>query len=264
MDNGAKIRISRETGEIEISGSEQFVNEHMSLVRNILSISPEAAPTKVKAAPSKPAAPAKPAKAAAAPAKPAKPAVAAPVATPTEEAPAAPKRGRGRPKKAAAAAAPVVAKPKGKPGRKPGRPPAAAKAVKAVEAPAKPKGKRGRPKKVAAAAPVAAAPAATSSSSKSPKIPNSFSAYMKSFKHKMKKGDWILAAGYYFLTSTGSESFSTFNTSKLLKPQGVDLANPSQYMKNNISSGRIVSIGKRSYQVTAEGEQYLNMLMNKK
>ncbi|MGB0429230.1 MAG: hypothetical protein ACPGLV_02065, partial [Bacteroidia bacterium] len=120
-------------------------------------------------------------------------------------------------------------------------------------------------KKVVKKTPVAKkAPVAKAKPAKEPKIASSFSAYMKSFKRKMKKGDWILAAGYYFLTSTNSETFSTFNTSKLLKTQGVELANPSQYMKNNVSSGRVEIVGKRAYMVTEEGKNYLSLLMTKK
>ncbi|MGB0430555.1 MAG: hypothetical protein ACPGLV_08785 [Bacteroidia bacterium] len=39
MDNGARIRINRETGEIEISGSEQFVKDQLGLVQSVLNIS---------------------------------------------------------------------------------------------------------------------------------------------------------------------------------------------------------------------------------
>lgn len=179
MDNGARIKINRETGEIEISGSEAFVKEQVPLLERVLNISRSAAPK-------------------------------------TTEAPAPP--------------APVEAKK--------------------VE-------RRGRPKKIAPAE-------GTYKNVRPPKIANSFSSYMKSFKRKMKKGDWILAAGYYFQTSTGSDTFSTFNTSKLLKAQGVELANPSQYMKNNISSGRVEQSGKRSYKVTDQGINHLNILMTPK
>jgi len=251
MENGASIRINRETGEIQISGSEKFVNDHIGLVQSVLNISTPAA-----AAPA-----AQPAKVEAAPAAPAAPAPAPVVKAAAKTAPAAteaPKKGRGRPKKVvtetvAAAPAPV-------------KEVAEVKAAPAAAAPAK---RRGRPAKVATATTVEATPAAETSaaeavSSKAPKIPSSFSAYMKSFKRKMKKGDWVLAAGYYFITSTNSDSFSTFNTSKLLKSQGIDLANPSQYMKNNISSGRIEPIGKRNYKVTLEGQKHLNLLATKK
>ena len=172
MDNGACIKINRDTGEIEISGSEAFVKEQVPLLERVLNIS------QVAATPSTPV------------------------------------------------------------------------AEKRVE-------RRGRPRKIAPAE-------GTYKSVKPPKITNSFSSYMRSFKRKMKKGDWILAAGYYFQTSTGSDTFSTFNTSKLLKAQGVELANPSQYMKNNISSGRVKSAGKRAYKVTEQGINHLNILMTPK
>lgn len=181
MDNGARIKINRDTGEIEISGSEAFVKEQVPLLERVLNLSTVA--------------------------------VAAPVVE-TTPAPAAPVE------------------------------------EKRVE-------RRGRPRKIA---PVEG----TYKSVKPPKIANSFSSYMKSFKRKMKKGDWILAAGYYFQTSTGSDVFSTFNTSKLLKAQGIELANPSQYMKNNISSGRVKSAGKRAYTVTEQGINHLNILMTPK
>ncbi len=208
MNDGARIRINRETGEIEISGSEQFVKEHMNLVHSVLNMSAAEAPAPVAVQETvvETAAPA------------------APVAEEAAQEPAvAPvKRGRGRPKKAAAP-------------------------VAAVEADAPAPVKEAKPK-----------------AAKAPKIPSSFSAYMKSFKRKMKKGDWILASGYYFQESTNSDTFSTFNTSKLLKSQGVDLANPSQYMKNNVSSGRIEIVGNRAYKVTEEGKKHLNQLMTKK
>lgn len=221
MDNGARIRINRETGEIEISGSEQFVKEHIGIVKNVLNITEEA--------PKKASAPAK------AEAKKVTPAPAKAEAKKEEPAAAPVKRGRGRPRKnplATATAVPRTIKPSAK------KAAAAKKAITKKVAPTKP--------------------------ANEPKVASSFSAYMKSFKRKMKKGDWILAAGYYFLTSTNSETFSTFNTSKLLKSQGVELANPSQYMKNNVSSGRIEATGKRAYKVTDTGKNYLAMLMTKK
>lgn len=246
MDNGARIRINRETGEIEISGSEQFVKEHIGLVQNVLNITEEApAPAKAAPAPAKPApaakkAPAKPA-ARKAPAKKAAPAPAKTEAKKEEPAAAPVKRGRGRPRKNPVAAAPAAAA--------------------AVPRTVKPSAKRAKKAPVKKTAASKAAPA---KAAKEPKVASSFSAYMKSFKRKMKKGDWILAAGYYFLTSTNSDTFSTFNTSKLLKSQGIELANPSQYMKNNVSSGRIDATGKRAYKVTETGKNYLAMLMTKK
>lgn len=219
MDNGARIRINRETGEIEISGSEQFVKDHMNLVQDVLGAAPKKASAPVstpKTAAPAPAPAAAPKAEVAAPAAPAKePAAEAP-------APAAPKRGRGRPRKNPVAAT------------------------------------------AAASTASAEAPKASTRTTTAAKTPNTFSGYMKTFKRKMKKGDWVLAAGHYFITSTNSDSFSTFNTSKLLKSQGVELANPSQYMKNNISSGRIEAVGKRNYRVTEEGRKHLNFLASKK
>jgi hypothetical protein len=236
MDNGARIRINRETGEIEISGSEQFVKEHIGLVQNVLNITEEAPATPAPVAKPAPTAKAAPKKEAAKPAP-------APAKVEAKEEPAAApvKRGRGRPRKNPVAVAPAAAA--------------------AVPRTVKPSAKRAKNAPVKKAATSKAAPANTA---KEPKVASSFSAYMKSFKRKMKKGDWILAAGYYFLTSTNSETFSTFNTSKLLKSQGIDLANPSQYMKNNVSSGRIEAVGKRAYKVTETGKNYLNLLMTKK
>jgi len=211
MDIGAKIKINKDSGEIEISGSEGFVDRHVSLIESLFNLS-----ANTQASPAVAAAPASaaPTVAAVAPAP-----VAAPAAVATTEAPAIPvKRGRGRPRKnpLAAPAAP------------------AATGVKASV---------GRPK--------------------APKMANSFSGFLKSFTTKMKKGDLILAAGYYFQQSTKSDTFSTFNASKLLKAQGVQLANPSQYMKNNMSSKRVRMIDKRTYQVTPGGVAHLNMLMAK-
>ncbi|MFY0673890.1 MAG: hypothetical protein JXQ87_10815 [Bacteroidia bacterium] len=247
MDNGARIRINRETGEVEISGSEQFVKEHIGLVQNVLNITEEApAPAKPapKAAPAKKA-PAKPVAKKAAPVKKAAAPAPAKAVAKEEPTPAPVKRGRGRPRKNPVAA-PAAAKPA------------------ATKAPAKKAPVKKAPVKKAAAKKVVAKKAAPAKAAKEPKVASSFSAYMKSFKRKMKKGDWILAAGYYFLTSTNSDTFSTFNTSKLLKSQGVELANPSQYMKNNVSSGRIEAVGKRAYKVTDTGKNYLNLLMTKK
>ena len=232
MDIGAKIKINKDSGEIEISGSEGFVDRHVSLIESLfhLSTTAQAAPVAVAtpaatvAAPLTTPVPAAPAPVPAAPAPVAAPAPTAPVAVAaTTEAPVAPvKRGRGRPRKNPLAASAPVTK--------------------------------------AAPAPVAAASVGRP---KAPKMANSFSGFLKSFTTKMKKGDLILAAGYYFQQSTKSDSFSTFNASKLLKAQGVQLANPSQYMKNNMSSKRVRMIDKRTYQVTPGGVAHLNMLMAK-
>lgn len=209
MDIGAKIKINKESGEIEISGSEGFVDRHVSLIGSLFNLSETtSAPTPAAAAPAPAAVEATPAAVAPAPA-----AVEA-----TTQAPEAPvKRGRGRPRKNPEA---VSSSP--------------ASLVKASV---------GRPR--------------------APKMANSFSGFLKSFTTKMKKGDLILAAGYYFQQSTKSDTFSTFNASKLLKAQGVQLANPSQYMKNNMSSKRVKMLDKRTYQVTPGGIAHLNMLMAK-
>lgn len=209
MDIGAKIKINKDSGEIEISGSEGFVDRHVSLIESLFNLSANAGAS--------PAAVATPTAVAVAPTPVAAPAPAA-AAAPTETPVAPVKRGRGRPRKnpLATPAAP------------------AATGVKASV---------GRPK--------------------APKMANSFSGFLKSFTTKMKKGDLILAAGYYFQQSTKSDTFSTFNASKLLKAQGVQLANPSQYMKNNMSSKRVRMLDKRTYQVTPGGVAHLNMLMAK-
>jgi len=192
MDNGAKIKINKDTGEIEISGSESFVDRHVSLIDSLFNITGSTtAPAETTTAP-------------------------APVVEQaTVDAPAQPvKRGRGRPRKYP---------------------------IDTTAQPTAPK--VGRPR--------------------APKMASSFSGFLKSFNTKMKKGDLILAAGYYFQQSTKSDNFTTFNASKLLKAQGIELANPSQYMKNNISSKRIRMVDRRTYQVTPGGIAHLNMLMSK-
>lgn len=293
MENGARIRINRQSGEIEISGSEKFVSDHISLVRSVLGLdmaveTPVEAPVKTR---ERKAAPVE------AP-KPVEVAVEAPVeveppSSVSSEEPTRTKRKytksgdktHGRPPKKAAEKAPAEegAEPKkrGRPRKVQVEAETAPVEEVYVETPLDPDDSTEPIDRDAAFKPVETVAQAVDPSElevkdsvrvKPPRrkvasgeasVPNSFSAFMNSFRRKLKKGDYILAAGYYFTTSTNSETFSTFNTSKLLKAQGIGLANPSQYMKNNALSGRVEPIDKRNYKVTEEGVKHLSKLMGK-
>ncbi|MBI3143395.1 MAG: hypothetical protein HYZ16_11270 [Bacteroidetes bacterium] len=286
MENGARIRINRENGEIEISGSEKFVSDHISLVRSVLGLDVATeAPAKAREKKSVPTELPKPKEEAVATP------VDFPAAPPTAEEPVRTKRKytksadkkAGRPSKKSAVT--TEAEPGAEP-KKRGRPKkvqveVAEEVEEYVERPLDPDDSTEPLDRDAAFKPVETVaqsvdpselekkdnvrvkPPRRKASSTETSVPNSFGAFMNSFRRKLKKGDYILAAGYYFTTSTNSETFSTFNTSKLLKAQGIGLANPSQYMKNNTMSGRVEQIDKRNYKVTDEGVKHLSKLMGK-
>lgn len=174
MSENARIRVNKISGEIEISGSETFVKENISVLHSLLGVAQTEAPATTVA-----------------------------------------NKGIEKDEKTT----------KG-----------------AKRGPKKGSKRAGRPKKI--------------------NTDMTFEAYLNQYPEKVRKGDLILAAGYYHQSKDPDQQFTTFNTSKLLKKLEIKLANPSQYVKNNINSKRLKALDKRSYRVTPIGVRRLSHLIS--
>lgn len=226
MSNQAKIRINLDTKEMEIEGSESFINSHTSQIQQFLeSQSGVKAPAQRKGKP-------------------------------------------GRPPKEETTDQPQEATPESTTKKK----------TKSKSTTTGTKtGKRGRPAKKKTAA---SASTTVSSASKKEQLakeldhiteediqqirnelPERFGDFFLKLPKDTKDVDKVVAGGFFVQNQGENNTFSTRETTRLLKTVGVKLSNPSQCVKYNVKTGRIKNIRRNRYRLTSEGEKYITYLL---
>jgi len=93
-------------------------------------------------------------------------------------------------------------------------------------------------------------------------IPETFGEYLHLLSNNAKDIDKVLLAGHFAQASSESGSFSTSDTTQLLIDQGIKLTNPSQTIKNNLDTKRIIKLSKGKFKVSKDGADYLQQLLS--
>lgn len=234
MENQAKIRINLNTKEMEIEGSEEFINSHSSEIRKFL----ESQSSSGSAGSSR-RGPGRPPK--------------AETKTETEEESTTTtetkQRGPGRPRKKAAASTEETTQAQPKKSRR-GRP----SKKKAAEEDTTGSKKENLEQEVAKI---------TDEEIQKVKneLPERFGDFFLKLPKDTKDVDKVVAGGFFVQNQGENNTFSTRETTRLLKTVGVKLSNPSQCVKYNVKTGRIKNIRRNRYRLTDEGERYIVYLL---
>lgn len=96
-------------------------------------------------------------------------------------------------------------------------------------------------------------------------IPSTENQSIKSFLGQLpedtRQGDYLLAAAFYLADNSHDDTFGTREASAVLKSINIEVTNPSQYIKNNINSGRLLEVGKRRFQFTDKGKKHIQKIL---
>jgi len=99
-------------------------------------------------------------------------------------------------------------------------------------------------------------------------LPESFGEWLNKFPKGMNGSDQILIAGYYLQKKSETNDFKTGDANKLLKEQGIKLANPADSLKKLSSSKRVFVNSKNGklsmYRVSQSGEEHIISLLTSK
>ncbi len=250
MENQAKIRINLNTKEMEIQGSEEFIEKYSTDIRKFLENQP------AKRGPGRP------------------PKTETENAATTRNVKPGPKRKRGRPKKSedvettTASASPTTKKKvAGKTAKKTTAKKAAAMKTKA--APAKRKARRKSAKSATVSKKSELEKMLSSVTQEQvdalkQNLPARFGDFFLNLPKETKDVDKVLTGGFFVQQNGANDTFSTRETTRLLKTVGVKLSNPSQCVKYNDKTGRIKNVRRNRYRLTPLGEKYIVYLLSRK
>lgn len=91
----------------------------------------------------------------------------------------------------------------------------------------------------------------------------SFKSYISKLPGTTRQGDFLLASAYFIAQNSDDKTFGTREASTLLKSVKVEITNPSQYIKNNLNSGRLKQISQRRFSFTEKGLQHISRFISK-
>lgn len=91
----------------------------------------------------------------------------------------------------------------------------------------------------------------------------SFKTYIAKLPSTTRQGDYLLASAYFIAQNNDDRTFGTREASTLLKSVQLEITNPSQYIKNNLNSGRLKQISQRRFSFTEKGLQHISRFISK-
>lgn len=91
----------------------------------------------------------------------------------------------------------------------------------------------------------------------------SFKSYIGKLPVTTRQGDYLLASAYFIAQNNDDRTFGTREASTLLKSVKIEITNPSQYIKNNLNSGRLKQISQRRFSFTEKGLQHISRFISK-
>ena len=99
-------------------------------------------------------------------------------------------------------------------------------------------------------------------------VPKNFGEWYHKFPDKLQQTDQVLIAGYFTQSKSSGDIFKTSQANKVLKDQGIKVANAAASLKQLQDAKRVFVVKKEGkialFRVSDKGQVYLSKLLNKR